>query len=275
MPLDRAVLNWHEERQIVRDFVKGSGHILHVIGTEGCHLNHFRQVVLSAVQAEFGREAKAASIDVLNMATASPLAALTSVIRDFGISLSVSGVASQTLTAPLVVASNIRARGSVTLESISVTHGSRNEGEELREITEALVHELESGLDLSGHLLVLVQCHEMKMRARRLFMSSLWEPVFERMLSCGMKAVFMFSPERLEITTGAIPPPATQTVLLPTRLVEDAVIEELARLAEDRSWAPPGEPAVAMAKTVMWTSQTVSDLYTRLAMISVKAEGSV
>ena len=262
-------LNWTRETERLEKFLASDDRVLHVVGSEACYANHFDQIIAKAIGRRGDSTGGVAFIDPMNQTTSSPLGALTSILRDLNFE-----PASGAGPGPggRSILSHIRAGRDLSISDVSLTV-SRNEGEELLALSELVKSSTNSDCTFVGSVVVFRQCHEMKMRQRKLFWANVWRLALVDMLARGLKAIFLYCPVSLTIVDDAIPPRADRTIRLPELLSESDVLGQIATLVSANGYAESGSAAEAFARAILWTSTSVRDVYENLTVVALRHGG--
>lgn len=256
-----SFLNWHEQREVVENFLSSTLKVMHVRGGSECAPDQFSRLLNAIVSAQ-PRPMAMCTVDPLNQATSTPIGALSQIYS--GLALELPPLLSH---GAVTVASNIRAR-SVTIENVAVEIVGGNEGERLGAMVDHLLERLDRIKNVDRLLIHFEQCDEMDVSMRRYFWSSLWVPVVAALLERGARAVFQYAPHALEPADKALPAVADIEIDLPPRLGRD-VLPELAALAAKRGWEAGAEGSAALARTVHRTSPDVRAIYAQLARLEM------
>lgn len=264
-------LNWKAETNILHNFLNGGSGVLHVVGEKVSKPVTF---VESTVRSAESRDPSLVTcfIDPNNIVMASPLNALRVITKKLGLQSPTDR--GRKSTGSLEVVKGVRSLfGDVTITDVYAGNGSttHDESQELSALVEVVLKELGDGRRFDNLLIVFLQWHELEAPMRRTFYSSLWIPVLVAMVESGTRIVFQYSKLLLDPMDDTIPAASTKSVVLPAAF-DATVVNEIAAIALSLGWEHTHEAASGLARTVLMLSDSVHEVYERLAMLNLGKE---
>lgn len=256
------LFNWTQEEVALQDFFANLQPVLHISGSNDSHFNHFTAVI-DRLRTKGLSIGTILEVDLLNQATASPLGLAEAICHSLNIRPSpVSPPELQNTSAS--VASNLRARGDIHIYEINqAISSSKSEGELLANLVRGAQEARGRGLNVSGCVVLVRQCHELPLLVRKVLWSTIWVPLISPLLACGLKVVFVYCDREIALAPDAIPPRPDKHIRLPEGSGHFST-EEVARFVKARGLVTTMDQALGYASAILATSSSVREIYENL-----------
>jgi hypothetical protein len=237
------------------------GRSIHVRGSDETRSVAFLEKVVEDACRDGYRIA--CTVDPDSILTGTPPAALQELARNLG----VPSPSKPARPVNVTIGNHARVGGDYKINDVHIVAAS-DEAEATAELLMAIRNEVSGNRRFDKLLIIFRECHRMSDELRVQFTSNFWKPIVSEMLTRGAVALFQYAPSELSKIGAVVPVTSVHHIDLPHRFA-NAVTPEIARFALSEGWEATEEAALALARTTLTLSESVSDLYDKLLVLEL------